>query len=501
MKKIILALSISIFLAACPTDGNNGENVDLDDLGTVSITGVEDGSKPWIGGRLTTDVSNLLGGDSGIDYDFYFGDYDPVEDDIVFNYAISHYRPTGQLIIAKADHGRYIKVMVQRRDWPEDVWVFSDPVGPVVNGWTVDTISTVDHGGEPYIGLRGLAVDSNDMLYTVGRRNQAGDAFLWRINPRIMAGGEASVTSVSNSLGGAPRFVAIGPDDQAYVPRMWYWFEVEKFNTVTGAMTRMSDSVLQKLRASGLYTTNNGIGTSGEATGDNVIPFFDNGLADIAVDSSGNMYLTTQNYHGNSVLKITPAPAASVNPAVDSEVTLLAGGLPSPAADGIVLGTGTDARFRSLGGITAGPDGYVYVADGHGGAILKINPNTGEVSHFAGAMGSWAYADGTGMEARFHNMRAITYGRDGNFYVADRVGSATMPVVRKITPHGVVTTIAGDPHGDASSRQVTDGLALEGAAFANLWGIAADSEGNVYVVDQAGDGNPSVIRKIWFDND
>ncbi len=98
------------------------------------------------------------------------------------------------------------------------------------------------------------------------------------------------------------------------------------------------------------------------------------------------------------------------------------------------------------------------------------------------AGGSWGYADGTGTAARFGSLQALAFDPAGDLVVSDYVNSR----VRKVTPAGVVTTLAG-----SGTKAMLDGPAAT-AAFNNPWGITADNAGNVYVSEHANQR----IRKI-----
>lgn len=146
---------------------------------------------------------------------------------------------------------------------------------------------------------------------------------------------------------------------------------------------------------------------------------------------------------------------------------------------GLVDGTGTAASFANPIGLAVAPDGMIYVADQYDFAIRKITP-AGEVTTFAGSPPG-GFADGTGTAAQFIYPCGVTVGSDGTVYVADTYNSS----IRKITPAGVVTTLAGGTGGTA------DGTG-SAAQFSYPTGIAVASDGTVYVAD----AGSSRIRKI-----
>jgi sugar lactone lactonase YvrE len=199
--------------------------------------------------------------------------------------------------------------------------------------------------------------------------------------------------------------------------------------------------------------------------------------AGVAVDSAGNVYVSENTNW--TIRKITPA----------GEVTTLAG---SPGQWGSADGTGSEARFYHLGGLAVDIQGNVYVgtsAEGDGSMIRKITP-AGMVTTLAGSDGPFGAEDGTGSAARFKSPWGVAVDNAGNIYVAD-FGNHT---IRKITPAGVVTTLAGDPQFDENGRSTgdaADGTGTE-ARFYAPYGVAVDRAGNVYVADS---GN-NTIRKI-----
>jgi len=135
---------------------------------------------------------------------------------------------------------------------------------------------------------------------------------------------------------------------------------------------------------------------------------------------------------------------------------------------------GKEARFYRPYGIISDSGGNFFVADAGNSTIRKITPD-GVVTTIAGLAGVPGSDDGKGSEARFNFPTDIAIDEQGNLYVVDLDDHT----VRKITPDAVVTTLAGVPgvHG------FRDG-AGDQALFYQPRGVAADHAGNVFVADQ-----------------
>src|SRR5947208_1611193 len=134
-------------------------------------------------------------------------------------------------------------------------------------------------------------------------------------------------------------------------------------------------------------------------------------------------------------------------------------------------GTGNGARFAHLFGVAADTAGNVYVADTENHTIRKVTL-AGVVTTLAGLAGGSGSADGTGSDARFFDPSGVAVDSVGNAYVADTVNNT----IRKVTPAGVVTTLAGVEGGFGSA----DGT-RSAARFDHPSGVAVDNAGNIYM--------------------
>jgi len=200
----------------------------------------------------------------------------------------------------------------------------------------------------------------------------------------------------------------------------------------------------------------------------------------VAVDRMNNLYIVDD----NSIRKITP----------DAVVTTIAGTF---SAIGSEDGFGVGARFNHPFDIAVDGAGNLYVTDSGNHTIRKITP-TANVTTFAGGAGAPGNADGVGVAARFFLPRGLGIDSTGNLYVFDS-GNYT---IRKITPDGVVTTLAGAAGLAGNIDGTGAGARFSGRFSGNLLlsgptsgGIATDSAGNVYVADAYN----STIRKVTPD--
>jgi hypothetical protein len=229
-----------------------------------------------------------------------------------------------------------------------------------------------------------------------------------------------------------------------------------------------NSNTIRKITPAGGVTTLAGTaGVFGSADATGAAASF-NSPHGVATDNAGNVYVADT--FNNTVRKITSAGA----------VTTLAGS--ASITGGTTDATGAAARFNFPQGVATDSVGNVYVADTSNHTLRKITP-AGVVTTLAGTAIVSGSTDATGAAARFSFPQGVATDGTGNVYVADAGNS----IVRKITPAGVVTTLAGT----ASVSGSTDAIGAA-ARFNTPQGVATDRAGNVY----AGDSNNNTVRKI-----
>lgn len=216
---------------------------------------------------------------------------------------------------------------------------------------------------------------------------------------------------------------------------------------------------IRKISPAGIVTTLAG-STYGFANGNSTVAKF-SGPSGVAIDVSGNVYVSDTENH--KIRKINP----------NGIVTTLAG-----STLGYAEGTGSDAQFHFPRGLALDASGNILVADVGNDRIRKVSP-TGVVSTFAG--GTQGFANGTGVLAQFDRPFGVAIDASGNMYVADRNNNK----IRKISPNAEVTTLAGSTLGFADGTGVS-------SQFYYPYAVAVDASGNIYVADR----DNHRIRKI-----
>ena len=282
----------------------------------------------------------------------------------------------------------------------------------------------------------GVAVDPNGNVYVADSTN-------YRIRKITQTG---SVTTVAGSAWG---FV----DSQG---------TSASFKTLYGVAVDASGNIyvadygnhrIRKITPNGVYTLAGSV-VVGNTDGQGGSASFNCPIG-VAVDATGNVFVA--DYGNHRIRKITP----------NGNVTTVAGSGNAGYADG----QGTSASFSSPTGVAVDGSGNVYVGDQGNHRIRKITPNE-NVTTVAGS-GNAGYADGQGTSASFSNPTGVAVDGSGNVYLADYNNSR----IRKITPSGNVTTLAGSGTAGNADGQGTV------ASFYAPAGVAVDGSGNVYVAD------------------
>lgn len=224
------------------------------------------------------------------------------------------------------------------------------------------------------------------------------------------------------------------------------------------------NSAIRKITPAGVVTTVVGTNTVGDVDGPAASARF-RYPSSVAVDAGGNLYIVDQ---GNHAIRMFDG----------TTVSTFAGS--QTGTSGYVDGTGTAARFNSPIGATFDAGGNLFVAEFNNHMVRGITP-AGVVSTLAGNLSAGS-VDGTGTAAQFKAPAEIRLDSHGDFFVVDMVGNT----IRKITAAGVVTTFAG-----SGVAGVVDGAGTA-AQFNGPNGLAIDADDNLYVADR----NGNTIRKI-----
>jgi sugar lactone lactonase YvrE len=153
-------------------------------------------------------------------------------------------------------------------------------------------------------------------------------------------------------------------------------------------------------------------------------------------------------------------------------LNVLAGGVTAGAQDG----NGASAGFGVLAGMVVDGAGNLFVVDSGNHAIRKISP-VGVVTTVAGTLGQSGNVDGMGVAARFNSPKGIAIDTRGNLFVADTGNHE----IRKITPNGQVSTVVGAAGRFGTLAQTS----LPGALLTPI-GVAVLPDGQLVIADGPG---------------
>lgn len=267
-------------------------------------------------------------------------------------------------------------------------------------------------------------------------------------NYRIAPEGSAAVRSYLS----IPHSVAIGPDGNLYVA-----------DSQNHRVVRVGkDGAMTTVVGTGRFGYS---GDGGQATRASI--YYPKG---VAVDRAGNLYVSDTL---NSVIrKVTPQGIIS---------TFAGTGKPGFTGDGAAA-TSADLNYPT--GVSVDTSGNVYIADSLNHAIRMVS-SQGIITTLAGTGTEGFSGDGgPARSARLHTPYRVTVDSTGNIYIADIYNHR----IRRINTSGVIETIAGTGQPGPGG----EGVQARQTAVYTPTAIVVDSAGNIYYTEQI----TSLVRRI-----
>jgi sugar lactone lactonase YvrE len=309
----------------------------------------------------------------------------------------------------------------------------------------------------------GIALDGLGNLYiadlgnNVIRKVAAATGIIGTVAGNGYQGYSGDGGSAANATLYRPGGVALDPDSNLYI-------------------ADTSNSVIRKVTAStGIINTVAGGGPCGSNSCGDGGPATEAELRTwgVALDAPGNLYISDTNV----IRKVTAATGI---------ISTVAGnGTRGYCGD---TGLATSAELGGPMGIALDPAGNLYISDFGCEMIRKVSAATGDISTVAGggSCGSNYCGDGgPATDAELYVPYGIALDTAGNIYIADSDNS----VIRKVTAAtGIITTVAGNGKQGYSG----DGGLATNATLLAPYGVALDTQGNLYITDQLN----NVIREV-----
>ncbi len=219
--------------------------------------------------------------------------------------------------------------------------------------------------------------------------------------------------------------------------------------------------VVRKVTPAGIISTVAGSGVGGfSGDGGAATAAMLNSPNGVAVDASGNLFISDSG--NNRIRKVAP----------DGTITTFAGnGTAAYGGDG---GPAVSASLNNPQGLALDSAGALYITDTGNGRVRKI-PRGGAITTVAGngAMNSFSGDGGPAISAGLNTPSGVSLDNAGNLYIA------TIYRVRKVTPTGIISTVAGG----STIGYSGDGGPAANASFTLIAGVAADAGGTLYVAD------------------
>ena len=346
------------------------------------------------------------------------------------------------------------------------VWNWSPVSG--ISGYKYGTSSNysfaTDNGTNTTFTQTGLTCNSNDTLY-VWSYNNCGNSDLTTLTQftsccYIACGGSGNITTFAgNGIAGD-----FGDGGTAICARLNFASGVAVDGLGNVYIADEGNNKIRKVALStGIITTIAGTGIAGY-NGDNILatnaqlnfPF------GVALDASGNVYISDE--VNERVRKIAVSTGI---------ITTIAGnGISGSSGDGAPA---TNSQLASPTGIAVDASGNIYVGDDGNNKIRIITGSDGIISTFAGNGTYGSSGDGgAATNAQFSSPYGIAVDNMGNVYISDWSNCK----IRKVSG-GIISTFAGN----GSIGYNSDGIPATSAQLFRPYGVAVDSEGNVFIAD------------------
>lgn len=466
--------------------------------GAVLVCAVALVSRPYRGLGAAGDISTVAGLSA-------LGDNSPATDAALFAPNGLAFDSSGNMIIADTGHHRVRKISA-------------------LTG-TITTIAGNGYGG--YSGDNGpgtsaklntptsVAIDANDNVYVADSGNHrirriAPDGTIITVAGTGTAGYNSDGISATSALLYEPQAVAIDSNNDLYIADLNN-HRIRKVTKSTGIISTVAgqagsggfsgdgaqatsatlqfpygialdasdnlyiaDTANNRIRkvtaATGVISTVAGNGTLGFEGDGNLATSAKIGFVrGLSVDSAGNIFIA--DYSNNRIRKVTAATG---------NISTVAGSSQS--------GFGGDGNLATLASLSTPYDvkvdssGNLYIADSENHRIRKVTIATSNISTVAGVgLSGFAGDGGPATSARLNTPYGVEFDSDGNLYVAD----ADNGRIRKITPSGTITTVAGGGGG-------SDGVLATVAYIGGPHDVAFDPAGNMYITE----AYSHVIRKV-----
>jgi trimeric autotransporter adhesin len=300
--------------------------------------------------------------------------------------------------------------------------------------------------GVPFANPKGIAIDAKGNLYIADNTEN----MIFRVSASGIATAFAGTGMTGLSGDGGPATVAT-------LTEPW---SVAVDSSGNVYIADFHNERIRKVDQNGIITT---IAGGGAAQETNEVPAVSQEIFEpfaVAVDSSGAIYFND----GYAIRKVTP----------DGIIHLVAGGNGVGfSGDG---GLATKAQLGGATGIAFDGKGNLYFADNSNNRVRKIDPN-GIISTVAGN-GQFGFSGdgGPAISASISFPSTVAVDATGNLYIVDY-----SRCVRKVTPTGTITTVAGN--NSILAPFSGDGGPATSASFDRPYGIAIDSVGSLYISD------------------